>query len=372
MRVTVVGAGIVGCAVAYELATRGVQVRVVDRRGSGRGATSASAGILAPHIEGHSASLLRLGVCSLDEYDTFLQRVGGDAGGDVGGETVRPIEFRRTGTLQVARDEDEARQLEQLAGTLRARGVPHSLLDARDTRGLEPGLRDGIRAGLVVPQHGYVRAAALIAALVDAGTARGVTMSIGEIRAIAPAHGSIAVTTADETITADAVVIAAGSWSADITMTPAVPPPVRPVRGQLVQLRLAQPPISHIVWGSSAYLVPWQDGRVLVGATVEDVGFDERVTVAGVRHLLESGAELVPGLNSAMFEEARAGLRPGTSDELPIIGPSSTMRGVYYATGHYRNGVLLAPLTAIMAADFLVGGRERPEAQLVRPDRFGL
>ena len=364
MRVTVVGAGIVGCAVAYELATRGVQVRVVDRRGSGRGATGASAGILAPHIEGHSASLLRLGVCSLDEYDNFLQRVGGN--------TDRPIEYRRTGTLQVARDEDEARQLEQLAGTLRARGVSHSLLDARETRGLEPGLGDGIRAGLVIPQHGYVRAVALIAALVDAGTARGVTMSIGEVRAIAHAHGSIAVTTADETIAADAVVIAAGSWSADITMTPAVPPPVRPVRGQLVQLRLAQPSISHIVWGTSAYLVPWQDGGVLVGATVEDVGFDERVTVAGVRHLLESGAELVPGLNSAMFEEARAGLRPGTRDELPIVGPSSTMRGVYYATGHYRNGVLLAPLTAIMAADFLVGGRERPEAQLVRPDRFGL
>ena len=364
MRVTVVGAGIVGCAVAFELATRGVHVRVVDRRGSGLGATSASAGILAPHIEGHSASLLRLGVCSLDQYDAFLERVARD--------TDRPIEYRRTGTLQVAHGEDEARELDQLAGTLRGRGVPYSLLDARETRHAEPGLGDGVRAGLIVPQHGYVRAATLITALVDAGARRGVTMTRGEVRAISDTRGSPAVTTADETIAGDAVVIAAGSWSGEIAMTPAVPPPVRPVRGQLVQLRLTAPPISHIVWGSKAYLVPWQDGSVLVGATVEDVGFDERVTVAGIRHLLDSGAELVPRLDSAIFEEARAGLRPGTSDELPIIGPSSTMRGVYYATGHYRSGVLLAPLTAIMTADFLVDGRERPEAQLVRPDRFGL
>ena len=130
--------------------------------------------------------------------------------------------------------------------------------------------------------------------------------------------------------------------------------------------------MSHVIWGANAYLVPWQDGSVLVGATVEDVGFDERVTAAGVRQLRESGEQLVPSLRSAVFEGARAGLRPCTSDELPIIGPSSTMRGVYYATGHYRNGVLLAPLTAAMMADFLVDAREQQEAHLVRPDRFGL
>ena len=305
-----------------------------------------------------------MGVCGLEQYDAFLRRVAGD--------TDRPIEYRRTGTLQVARDEDEVRQLEQLTGGLRGTGVSHSFLDAREARQLEPGLGEGIRAGLLVPQHGYVRAATLVTALVDAGTRRGVTISRGDVRAISTTPGPLAVTTADETIAAEAVVIAAGSWSGEIAMTPAVPPPVRPVRGQLVQLRLAESPISRIVWGSHAYLVPWQDGSVLIGATVEDVGFDERVTAAGVRHLLDSGVELIPGLNAAIFEEARAGLRPATSDELPIIGPSSTMRGVYYATGHYRNGVLLAPLTAVMAADFLVDGRERPEAQLVRPDRFGL
>jgi glycine oxidase len=149
-------------------------------------------------------------------------------------------------------------------------------------------------------------------------------------------------------------------------------PPVRPVRGQLVELRLPQPALSHVVWGSDCYLVPWQDGRVLVGATMEDVGFDERVTADGVRQLVDSAVHLVPTLGAATFADARAGLRPATADELPIIGASTTMRGVIYATGHYRNGILLAPLTATLVADLVVAGRERPELALVRPDRFGL
>ena len=137
-------------------------------------------------------------------------------------------------------------------------------------------------------------------------------------------------------------------------MAPAVAPPVRPVRGQLLHLRFASPPLSRIVWGSTSYLVPWADGSVLVGATVEDAGFDESVTVAGVCQLLESAVDLLPAARSATFEGARAGLRPATADELPIIGRSSTMRGMYYATGHYRNGVLLAPLTAAMIADLVL------------------
>ncbi len=155
-------------------------------------------------------------------------------------------------------------------------------------------------------------------------------------------------------------------------MAPAVPPPVRPVRGQLLHLRFASPPLSRVVWGAAAYLVPWVDGSVLVGATVEDAGFDDSVTVAGIRGLLDAAVELLPAAQFAAFTDARAGLRPATPDELPIVGRSSTMPGVYYATGHYRNGVLLAPLTAVMIADLVLEGRERAELSLVRPDRFGL
>ena len=174
---------------------------------------------------------------------------------------------------------------------------------------------------------------------------------------------------AGHTLSADAVIVAAGSWSGGIPMSPALSPPVRPVRGQLLQLRFSEPPLSHVIWGASVYLVPWEDGRVLVGATVEDVGFDARVTVAGVRQLLDVAEALVPMTASAVLDGARAGLRPATPDQLPIIGPSSTMPGVYFATGHYRSGVLLAPLTASMMADLVLDGRESAELALVRPDR---
>lgn len=363
MNVIVVGAGIVGSAIAYELAARGAQVRVIDARGRGQGATRASAGILAPYIEGHSDALLRLGICSLDQYDSFVSRVAADA--------RLPIEYRRTGTLQVALNAAEAQQLEEESRVLTEAGVSSTHLGRDEARRLEPALSSDIRAALLLPQHGYVGVATLMTALAQAAANKGVSLSVAHVRAINHSGDLARVETADEVITADAVVVAAGSWSGGISMHPA-PPPVRPVRGQLVHLRLPAPPVSRVIWGTAGYLVPWQDGSVLIGATVEDVGFDESVTSAGVRHLLETGEQMLPALRTAAFEGARAGLRPATPDELPIIGASSTMRGVYYATGHYRNGVLLAPLTATMIADLLIHGSQRRELDVVRPDRFGL
>jgi len=364
VKVTIVGAGIVGYAVAYELAARGAQVRLIDPRGVGQGATRASAGILAPYVEGHSADLLRLGLCSLDHYDSFIARVAADA--------QRPIEYRRSGTLQVARSDSEARQLEHGARILATSGASHTCLDGGAVRRLEPSLAEGLVAGLLVPLHGYVGVATLMSALEAAARRHGATLATARVNGIDLADGSVRVDTSEDTFTSDAVVVAAGSWSGGIPMAPAVQPPVRPVRGQLVHLRFASPPLSRVVWGSTSYLVPWEDGSVLVGATVEDVGFDESVTVAGVRQLLEGAEALLPAARTATFDSARAGLRPAAADELPIVGRSSTMRGVYYATGHYRNGVLLAPLTAAMIADLVLDGRERGELALVRPDRFGL
>jgi glycine/D-amino acid oxidase-like deaminating enzyme len=147
---------------------------------------------------------------------------------------------------------------------------------------------------------------------------------------------------------------------------------VKPIRGQLLALSMNPRPATRVVWGTDCYIVPWSDGTVLVGATVEDVGFDERTTTAGIRGLMNAAVDLLPGLEHSQFREARAGLRPKTVDELPAIGRSSTMPHVFYATGHYRNGVLLAPLTATLIADLVLDGRERPELADVRPDRFGL
>jgi glycine oxidase len=364
VNVTIVGAGIIGYAIAYELAARGVQVRVIDARESGQGATRASAGVLAPHIEGHSPPLLRLGVCSLDLYDSFIARVAEDA--------QLPIEYRRSGTLQVALNDEEATQLAEDGRSLARASIPHTYCDGAEARQLEAALAPSARAALLVPQHGYVGVATLMSALVEASARRGVEMLLARVHGITCADGAVRIETSEDTSIADAVVIAAGSWSGVVSAPPARPVPVRPVRGQLLQLRLVERRLSRVIWGTSGYAVPWQDGSVLIGATVEEVGFDERVTAAGVRQLLETGINLVPSLHSAEFEGARAGLRPATPDELPIVGASSTMPRVYYATGHYRNGVLLAPLTAAMFVDLLVHGREHPQLELVRPIRFGL
>ena len=361
MNVTIAGAGIVGYAVAYELASRGASVRIVDPRGAGLGATHASAGILAPYIEGHSEQFLQLAVCGLACHDGFLERVRSDSG--------LSIEHRRSGTLQAARGDVEAAALEAAARRLAASGVPHSLLDSEGVRSLEPALADDVSAGLLLPEHGYVVAAELISALAEAVQRSGGTRSLGSVLRIEQTTSGLRVTTSNEAFNTDAVVIAAGTWSGQIAAPPA---PVRPIRGQLLQVRFPQPPISRIVWGSACYLVPWNDGSVLIGATVEDVGFDERSTAGGIGQLLECAIDLLPSTASASFEDVRVGLRPLTADELPVIGASSTMRGVYYATGHYRNGVLLAPLTALMLADLMLKQRERPELALVHPGRLGL
>jgi glycine oxidase len=384
--VTIIGAGVVGLSIAYELVSRGASVRIVDARGIGMGATKASAGILAPHIEGHSDTLLRLGICGLAQYDAFVARVGADAG--------QAVEYRRSGTLQVALKEADARPLSVVAQRLTAAGTEHALLDASGARALEPALGEVV-AALRIPHHGYVGVSSLMVALTGALRRRGVTVAEEHIERL-------------DAIDTDAVVVATGSWSGELRIdAPAAsgvhppadvasgvhPPadvasgvhaaadvasgfsrkiPVRPVRGQLLHLRLPRPVISQVVWGERCYLVPWSDGSVLVGATSEEVGFDERSTAAGVHGLLEHAMELVPGLASASFEEVRVGLRPATSDELPIVGASSTMRRVFYATGHYRNGVLLAPLTALAVADLILEGRERSEFAAARPARFGL
>jgi glycine oxidase len=305
-----------------------------------------------------------LGLASLELYDSFITRVSADA--------QRRVEYRRSGTLQVARTDAEPRQLEQEARALADAGVPHSYLHGNALKSLEPALAEDVRAGLLIPEHGYVGVATLVSALAEAAGRAGATLSAAHVRRVSTTARSVCVETSEETFTSDVVILAAGSWSGGIPMAAAPPAPVRPVRGQLLQLRFERPPLSRVVWGADGYLVPWEDGRLLVGATVEDVGFDESVTTEGVQRLLECAQRLLPAARSAQCEGARAGLRPATPDELPIIGASSTMPGVYYATGHYRNGVLLAPLTAVMVADLILNGRERDDLALVRPERFGL
>jgi glycine oxidase len=360
VKIIVVGAGIVGCAIAHEIASRGVRVHLVDSRGVGRGATRASAGILAPQIEGHIPELRDLAACSLGMYDDFVRRVEHDS--------RRTVEYRRSGTLQVALDEAEASALSSTAGALASSGVQCTLLEGDAARRLEPALPDRVRAGLVVPVHGYVGASPLMEALADAARARGVQMSVSAVIDIEDGATTARVTTEQETFEGDGVIVATGGWPVPSRTSDA--PHVKPIRGQLLQLRSERAVASRVLWGQACYIVPWTDGTVLVGATVEDVGFDERPTAEGVRGLLNAATSLVPSLGHAQFEEVRVGLRPKTVDELPIIGRSESMARVFYALGHYRNGVLLAPLTASLIADLVIDRKERPELSLVKPGRL--
>jgi glycine oxidase len=364
--IIVIGAGVVGCSIAYELARRGASVEIVDDRAVGMGATQASAGVLAPFIEARDGNpLLELAVCSLDLYDAFITRVCADSG--------ITVPYRRTGTLDVAVDEASLAALRTTAGVLERRGVPALLLDAKGARAEEPLVGDGIAGGLLIEAHGFVAAAELTRALAAAARrSGGQLVEQSRVRRIVSRDDEMIVETDRGSLSGGAVVIAAGSWSCDITIAGVSSRvPVKPVRGQLLHLAWTGTPLRRVTWSRRCYLVPWDDGTVLVGATVEDAGYDERATVAGVRDLLDAACEIVPHAWTAGFRGARVGLRPATSDDLPVIGWSACCPNLMYATGHYRNGVLLAPLTAQLVADAMLDGKSDPLLDVVKPARFG-
>jgi glycine oxidase len=358
--VLVIGAGIIGCSVARELGRRGATVRMFEARTVGAGATQASAGILAPYIEGHDRGpLFTLGVRSLGMYDAFVREVSDESG--------LTVEYRRCGTLEVATDATTAARLRESA----RKDSILRWLDAAAARKQEAALAASIDGALLASGHGYVAVPALMDALAWAALRHGVQIEAAHrvtgIRA--DAHG-VTISTDDGTSwAADHVVIAAGSWVRRLDFDDPAATDVRPIRGQLLRLHWHGSPLSHIVWGPDCYVVPWKDNTILVGATVEDVGFDERTTAAGVRDLLDAVCELLPEAWRATFIEARVGLRPATSSGLPFLGPSQRSNRVVYATGHYRNGVLLAPLTASLVADLIVEGKRDPALDSLRPAR---
>src|SRR3954469_23823478 len=364
--IIVVGAGIVGCAVAYELASRGASVEMVDERPPGMGATQASAGVLAPYIEAsHGGPFLDLTVRSLGLFDRFVERVRTDSG--------VAISYQRTGTLDAAFDAAELRALQATADSLTRLNVPASMLDAKATAAEEPALAERAVGALLIESHGFVDAVELTRALAVAARRKGAQLIEGSrVRNISGRQGDIVVETNRGSLTSNAVVLCAGSWSGGIAVDGVhATVPVRPVRGQLLHLAWPGTPLRRVTWSRRCYLVPWEDGTLLVGATVEEAGFDERTTVAGVRGLLDAVSDVIPSSHNAGFLGARVGLRPATADDLPVIGASAVVPNLMYATGHYRNGVLLAPLTAMLVADAMLDNRVDPQLALVSPARFG-
>ena len=384
--VIVAGGGVIGLSIAWRAAQRGFSVTVADPA-PGQGASHAAAGMLTPVSEAAftEKELFALGAASLERYPAFVAELTAAAGESAG--------FRRTGTLQVGYDSDDLAVIDELHALQESLGVPGRRLTARECRDLEPMLDPSIRGGLLVEADGSVDPRRLTRALLAAGARAGVRLIRQPVTQIitAPAHGPLAgggpageldseracgVRLADgTTLTADWTVLAAGWNSAGIGGLPdGCVPPVRPVKGQVVRLRAPDGgfvgrSVRGIVAGSSVYLVPRENGELVLGATQEELGPDTRVTAGGLWELLRDARALLPGITELEFIEAVARLRPGTPDNAPILG-GCPAAGLVLATGHFRNGVLLTPITADVIAGYLETGRLPEVAEHFTIGRF--
>jgi glycine oxidase len=351
--VIVIGGGIVGLSVAWRAQQRGLATLVLERDGLAGGATHAAAGMLAPVSEARLAEreLLALGRASAARYPTFVAELVELTGEDPG--------YRACGTLAVARDRDEAEALEREQAEREALGLPVERLRASEARRREPALAPTLRLALAVPDDHAVDPRALARAL-----ALAVERAGGALRERTPVARVIAgdaiegVELADgERIAAEQVVVAAGAWAGALDGLPEQARiPVRPVKGQILRLRDPAGPglLRHVLRMQPGYLVPRGDGRYVLGATMEEQGFDVAPTAGGVHELLRDAVELVPGVSELAIEEVAAGLRPGTPDNAPVLG-AGALPGLQWAAGHFRHGVLLAPITAELLAASLAG-----------------
>jgi glycine oxidase len=352
--VAIVGAGIIGLSIAFELASRGASVRVYDTGEPARAASWAAAGMLAPLTE-HLADAQMQALCeaSLAMYPSFAQSVLEASGVDP--------HLRLNGIVHAAYSAERAAQLRERADALRAAGHAAEFLSREDVLRAEPALAKNVCGALLVHGEGQIDNRRLGRALTAACQARGVTIHTG-IRNLTlefDARRVLGVRTEVGYFAADAVINAAGAWSAQIAGVPLeCVPEVRPVKGQMLALAIPPNFVRHTTWVPGAYLVPRADGRLLVGATAEEAD-DVRVTAAGMHSLLHAAIEAAPALRDFAVTESWAGLRPATPDERPYLG-ATAREGYFLATGHYRNGILLAPVTARrLAAAVLEGDRTK-------------
>jgi glycine oxidase len=363
----VVGGGVIGLAVAWRAAAAGLRVMVVDPAPGG-GASWAAAGMLAPVTEVHygEQALLRLNLAAAARWPGFAAELEEAAG--------RPVGYLACGTLSVARDADDLAALDDLYRFQQGLGLEVERLRSRECRSLEPGLAPGVRGGVLVPGDHQVDNRALVGALLAAAARAGVVLRPATARGLRVAGGRVRGVVLDggETLAAGTVVLAAGCWSGALDgLDRALLPPVRPVKGQLLHLRgpAAAPLARRNVRGLEVYLVPRADGRVVVGATVEEQGYDQRVTAGAVHRLLRAAAELLPDVDELELTETVVGLRPGSPDNAPLLGQSG-LDGLVVATGHYRNGILLTPVTADAVTELLVDGRTPAAIAPFSPRRF--
>ena len=368
--VAVIGAGVIGLAVAWRAAQRGLSVAVLERAaGIGRGTTPVAAGMIAPISEAQATErpLTRLGLASARAYPEFVAELTDVSGADTG--------YLNCGTLFAARDADEAEALVRELALRERLGLPARRLRASEARRLEPALAPTLRLGLEIPDDHAIEPSKLTAALGRAvartgvelrlnATVTGITMRADRVSGVRLADG--------QDIGAERVVMAAGVWTDRVSGLPEeARVPIHPVKGQILRLHDPNGPglLTRALRMTGAYLVPRGDGRYVLGATMEERGFDTTVTAGGVFELLRNAFEVLPSVTELVIDQLSAGLRPATPDNAPAIGPGA-IPGLHWATGHFRHGILLTPVTAEIVVAGLTGEDPGELAPEFAPTRF--
>ncbi|HEY0458992.1 MAG TPA: glycine oxidase ThiO [Pyrinomonadaceae bacterium] len=364
--VLIIGGGVIGLATARALFKKGIgRITILERGRAGQEASHAAAGMLAPNAETEKLDdFFRLCNESNKLYPEFAAELQDDTDID--------IELDRQGTLYLALTEEDSTEIGRRYHWQRAAGLAVEHLTARETRGLEPFLSPDVRESLFFPDDWQVENRKLLLALQKFAARANIEIRENtEISQLVIENGQcVGATVGTETFFAGTVVLATGAWTSVLKAENLVMPPVKPVRGQMIAFQSAKRLFQKVIYSPRGYLVPRADGRILAGATVEDVGFDKSVTTDGVEFLRENAFEIAPGLSNLEITEKWAGLRPYAADGLPVLGSFPHVENLEIATAHYRNGILLAPLTARLLAEKIAGGDRSDYLEIFSPERF--
>jgi glycine oxidase len=364
--VVIIGGGIIGLSIARELARRGVRdVTLMERGELGQEASWAAGGILAPQVEADKANeFFQLACASRNRYPTFAKALSAETGIDV--------ELDKTGTLYLGFNADDEHEMRRRYEWQTREGLQLEWLLTEEARRLEPNISDQVQCALLFPNDFQVENRRLVKALIAANEKVGVKLVTNcAVRSLRVENKrTVGVETSEGFVAAGVIVAAAGAWTSQLMPEqPSSDLKIEPVRGQMVCFEAPQI-VRHVIYSSRGYLVPRRDGRLLAGSTSEHAGFDKRVTDDGVKSITAMAVEIAPSLKDLPVDDSWAGFRPHAADDLPVLGPDEEVEGLFYATGHYRNGILLAPITAELIADSIVTGVQSSLLKRFSPNRF--
>ncbi len=364
MKILVVGGGIIGCSTAWELAKRGCAVTLFERATPGAEASGAAAGLLAPLGEGAGSPFERLALESWRLYPGVVQ--------ELQERTALDVEYVTRGTIYALADDEDLREATERARRPEARELGVELWSGPQLREREPALAVSERGALFARGDHWINNQRLVTAYAQAAVGAGVTLRAGcAVSALVVEGGRARGVVADGArVEADAVLVAAGAWTAELTPALGERLPIEPRRGQMVALAHVPPVLGHCVYANEVYLVPRPSGELLIGATVDVAGFEREVTAEGIGSLLTAALAAVPALGALPIRRTWCGFRPWAPDDLPVLGPWPGVDNLFVATAHFRNGILLAPITARLMGEWITSGRPGLDVADFLPERF--